>query len=235
MYKSYKMGYIYMLENKINGKIYIGQTIRPIHTRLEEHKKKTSGCVAIYNAIQKYGWDNFEKDWYECPDEDLNFDEDFLVREMGTLSPDGYNLVEGGGNRGKRSDETKRKMRESQLGKTLSVETKRKIGKARLGHTVSEETRQKIGKAHIGKTINDEVKQKMRESSSGDKHHSSKRVYQYDIDGNFINSFASSGEAGRHLKKNDGLTIRNCANGKYKTAYNFKWSYVKQINLIDHH
>ena len=68
------MGYIYMLKNKINGKIYIGQTIRNVEKRLEEHRKK-SRCIAIYNAIQKHGWENFEQDWYECPDEDLNFDE----------------------------------------------------------------------------------------------------------------------------------------------------------------
>lgn len=215
-----------MLKNKINGKIYIGQTIRSIHVRLEEHKKKSSGCVAIYNAIQKYGWDNFEKDYYECPAEDLNFDEDLLVREMGTLSPDGYNLIEGGGSRGKRSGETKQKMSEAHIGRSKSEEIKRNMSEAQLGHAVSEETRQKIGKAHLGKIISDETKQKMRESSSGEKQLSSKRVYQYDLDGTFINSFASSGEAGRHLKKNDGLTIRNCANGKYKTAYNFKWTYV---------
>lgn len=32
------MGYIYMLENKINGKIYIGQTIRLIQKRLKQHQ-----------------------------------------------------------------------------------------------------------------------------------------------------------------------------------------------------
>ena len=215
-----------MLENKINGKTYIGQTIRAIHIRLEEHKKKTSGCVAIYNAIQKYGWDNFEKDYYECPDEDLDFDEELLVREMGTLAPYGYNLIEGGGNRGKRSEKTKQKMSEAHVGIPKSEETRRNMSEAQLGHAVSEETRQKIGNAHHGKTMSVESRQKMRESSSGDKQHSSKRVYQYDLDGNFINSFASSGEAGRYLKKKNGGTIRKCAIGIYKNAYNYKWSYV---------
>jgi group I intron endonuclease len=62
------MGYIYMLKNKVNGKIYIGQTTRPIRKRLGEHETGESRkCRAIYNAIQYHGWDNFEKDWYECP------------------------------------------------------------------------------------------------------------------------------------------------------------------------
>lgn len=53
------MGWIYMITSP-SGKSYIGQTIRPIQTRLKEHRTgKSSDCVAIYNAIQKYGWENF--------------------------------------------------------------------------------------------------------------------------------------------------------------------------------
>jgi group I intron endonuclease len=104
------MGYIYMIRNKTNGKTYVGQTIRPIKERLSEHETgKSKSCRAIYNAIKFHGWGNFETDYYECPDEDLNFDEELLVNEMGTLSPDGYNLREGGGNNGKPSEDTKKK------------------------------------------------------------------------------------------------------------------------------
>jgi len=60
----------------------------------------------------------------------------------------------------------------------------------------------------------------------GEKNHNSKRVYQYNLDGTFIASFASTREAGRHLEK-DGSTIRVCARGEQKKAYGFKWSYVK--------
>ena len=109
-----------------NGKIYIGQTIRPIEKRFEEHRTKRM-YGAIYNSIKKYGWENFEKDWYECPDEDLNFDEELLVREMGTLTPGGYNLREGGGNRGKLSEETKQKISEAKIGSIRSEATKQKI------------------------------------------------------------------------------------------------------------
>lgn len=103
------MGYIYTIKNKINGKIYIGQTTNSIEKRFKQHQQTSSKCVAIYNAIKFHGWENFEKDWYECPDEDLNFDEELLVREMGTLAPYGYNLKEGGGN-GKLSEETKKRL-----------------------------------------------------------------------------------------------------------------------------
>ena len=140
-----------MFRNKINGKIYIGQTIRAIQERLKEHRTgKSVGCRAIYNAIKKYGWENFEKDWYECPDEDLNFDEELLVKEMGTLSPYGYNLMEGGGARGKPSEESKQKNREAHLGensymwgKPKSKEHKQNLREANLG-----ENNPMYGKTH---------------------------------------------------------------------------------------
>lgn len=214
------MGYIYILTSP-NGKSYIGQTIRPIEKRFEEHQKKSSSCVAIYNAIKKYGWENIEKDWYYCPDEDLNKHEELMVEVLGTLSPNGYNLKEGGGN-GKLSNETKQKMRERQLGENNSM----------YGKSPNEETKQKLREATSGKNNpmygkkhTEEAKQKNREANSGENHPKSKRVYQYDLDGTFITSFGSAGEAGHHIEK-DRSSIKKCARGKLKTAYNFKWSYT---------
>lgn len=216
-----------------SGKIYIGQTTRSIEERFKQHRKKSSGCVAIYNAIQMYGWGNFEKDWYECPDEDLNLYEEMLVALLGTLAPDGYNLKEGGGNRGKYSKQSKQKMRESQLGKTHSEESKQKMRKPK-----SDDHKQKLSEAHRGekhpmwgKTLGDDTRQKISEAQCGEKNHKSKRVYQYAPDGTFINSFGSTEEAGRYLGKS-GANIRKCAIGvpKYKTAYKFKWSYENSMS-----
>ena len=213
-----------MLKNKINGKIYVGQTIRSIEERFKKHKQKDSRCVALYSAIKLYGWENFKKDWYECPDEDLNFDEELLVREMRTLSPEGYNLREGGGSNGKMSEESKQKIKEGNKGKKRSEETKQKMRKPK-----SEEHKQ-----NMRKPLSEGQKQKMRKPKSeehvqnmrGENNHKSRRVYQFHLDGTFINSFGSSGEAGRYLNKFSS-SIKACARGdpKYKTAYGFKWSY----------
>ena len=142
------MGYIYILTSP-NGKSYIGQTIHSIEKRFEQHQKR-SRCRRIYNAIKKYGWENFEKDWYYCPDEDLNKHDELMVEVLGTLSPNGYNLREGGGSRGKASKETKQKIRESRLGKTHREESKQKVGYKNRGKTHSKETKQKNREAKLG-------------------------------------------------------------------------------------
>lgn len=207
-----------------NGKTYIGQTIRHIQVRLEEHRTgRSKGCRGVYNAIKKHGWDKLEKDWYYCPDEELNKHEELMVEVLGTLSPNGYNLIGGGGNSGKRSEETKQKNREALLGKPKSKEHTRKNRESHIGKKQSEETKQKKREANLG--AKNPMYGKKRED-----HPSSKIVYQYNLDGIFINSFASSREAGKYFK-NDGSKIRECARGntRRKTSNNFKWSYTLNI------
>jgi group I intron endonuclease len=57
------IGHIYCIENTINGKKYIGKTIRNINERFEEHKRESklerSKTRTLYKAIQKYGLENF--------------------------------------------------------------------------------------------------------------------------------------------------------------------------------
>jgi len=212
------MGYIYILTSP-SGKSYIGQTTRPIKKRFRQHQHKSSRCSAIYNAIQYHGWENFEKEWYEVPDDDLNFYEEMLVALLGTLAPSGYNLREGGGSTGKLSEETKQKLsgeNHHMWGGTHSDKTKLEMSRNRQG-----DNNNMFGKSH-----SEESRQKNRDAHLGEKNRVSKRVYQYDLDGTFINSFGSTREAGRYLDKSP-PSISKCAGGKRKSAYGFKWSYIK--------
>ncbi|AGE60159.1 GIY-YIG catalytic domain-containing endonuclease [Acanthocystis turfacea Chlorella virus WI0606] len=212
------MGFIYMLISP-SGKSYIGQTTRPFEERFKDHQKPSSGCVAIFRAIQKYGWDNFEKHWYEVPDEDLNDHEELMVEVLGTLSPDGYNLMEGGGAGGKRCEEVKKKMSDAKKGDNHHFYGKAHTNehKQNLSNAVYGENNPFYGHTHTYDT-----RQKMSEN-----HPASKKVYQYTINGTFVKSFVSSGEAARSLNKKRGNNIRECANGKCPTAYGFKWSYTE--------
>ncbi len=54
----------------------------------------------------------------------------------------------------------------------------------------------------------------------------SKKVNQYSLDGSYINTFDSARIATMHLGKNT-TVINTCCRGGLKTAYGFKWEYVK--------
>jgi hypothetical protein len=83
---------IYRITNKINNKIYIGQSI---HSR---NGYFGSGPI-IKSAIKKYGKNNFKKDiiWSGTTTREiLNEMEIYYIELENTLSPNGYNICKGG-------------------------------------------------------------------------------------------------------------------------------------------
>jgi group I intron endonuclease len=109
---------IYKITNTINDKIYIGQTIRSLHFRWSQHKYATKKDVntPLYKAIKKYGVKNFKIQEIGGANNqsELNYQEWLLICKLDTYWPNGYNLREGGGNRGKNSEHSKIKMSISQ-------------------------------------------------------------------------------------------------------------------------
>ena len=86
---------IYKIENKINGKIYIGQS-NNIKRRLYEHK--TRDQLPVEKAIQKYGVDSFTFEVIEeCPIEKLDEKEEYWISYYNSYGKNGYNCNEGGG------------------------------------------------------------------------------------------------------------------------------------------
>ena len=49
------MGYIYKIENTVDNKKYIGQTIQDLESRWKDHRKLGSNCRYLKSAIKKYG------------------------------------------------------------------------------------------------------------------------------------------------------------------------------------
>ena len=150
------MGQIYILENKINGKKYVGQTNKKAERRIASHiKLANSGKGFVINrAIAKYGINNFNIEIITVKNKRLDFFEKLFIKNLNTMVPHGYNLESGG----KRN-------------KYLPEETKRKIGEASRGHKHSELTKKilserKIGKNNpmYGKKHSTKVKKKMSSS-----------------------------------------------------------------------
>ena len=155
-------GRIYGIENMLNHKICVGQTIRPLKERLWDHRKcKTS---LIGRAIQKYGWENFVavvlEECYSL--EELNQREMYWIARLNCKAPFGYNLTDGGEGTGgfKLSKESVAKLIAAKTGKkpgSHSAEWNEKIRQSLLGHPVSESAREKVSAANTGRVHSREV------------------------------------------------------------------------------
>lgn len=108
-------GCIYKLTNKVNGKYYLGKTVH-FKRRMSQHKRRRKKRKTyFYNAIAKYGWDNFQVEILiaDVPEEDLNqLEMSYIDIHDSTNPKKGYNLTKGGdGISGfTHTDETKKKI-----------------------------------------------------------------------------------------------------------------------------
>jgi group I intron endonuclease len=157
---------IYKIQNKINGKIYIGQTKNAINKRVASHLNSKS---YIGNALRKYGLQSFDIsviDYADCC-EVLNDKEMYWVCFYDCRYPGGYNIMDGGS--GSAFDEASEKRRQGQRGRKHSEETKRKISLGNKGKKKSEETKTKMSIARIGKFHSEETKKKISRNNVGTK------------------------------------------------------------------
>lgn len=84
---------IYKIENLVNGKVYIGQSVH-IEKRWQEHCQASANSY-IAKAIRKYGKENFS---FEILQEtsniaELNSLETHYIYQYNSLIPNGYNII----------------------------------------------------------------------------------------------------------------------------------------------
>jgi len=101
---------IYKSTNKVNGKIYIGQTTNSLETRIKNHikeSKKDNVRRPFLKAIKKYGVENFLFEIVDHADnlDELNEKEINCISEYNSIAPNGYNIT--GGGQGKKLKTTK--------------------------------------------------------------------------------------------------------------------------------
>lgn len=121
-------GYVYMIYNDVNDKVYIGETLQKISTRFKQHlqmafKEKRRYDTHLYRAIRKYGKEHF---FIKELDKVIGTDRNQIKKEIQRLEvlyvekynsfKAGYNCNSGGGE-GARipSEEIKQKEREAKL------------------------------------------------------------------------------------------------------------------------
>lgn len=178
--------YIYIIENKINGKKYVGQSVDVEH-RWAQHRSsaKAGGKVALHKAIRKYGEENFylsiiDKGYSK---EEVNSLEIHYIAKYNTFRGNGYNMAIGGEGNGKgkdnpnfgrkHSEASKLKMSKSQkmrnnhlsgkgpmFGKKFTEEHKKKL---------SDAAKKRIGilNSGFGKKRSKETRRKISESQKG--------------------------------------------------------------------
>ena len=143
---------IYKITNKINGKIYIGQT----HFRRDDYFG--SGKL-IKAAIEKYGIENFEKEYIDeaANQEELDEKEKYWIKETNCQDKNiGYNIADGGWNDFTMNEEIKQKISKTLKGKYVGENAfiRRRVW--------TQEIRDKVSNALKGRIITEEQKKRMR-------------------------------------------------------------------------
>lgn len=209
------MAYIYQITNDINGKIYIGKTERSIEERFKEHCRdylnRNFEKRPLYSAMKKYGVNHFHIELIEETDNPEER-EIFWIEQKRSFK-EGYNATLGGDGR---------RYIDYDLVIATYLEVKNQKEVARRMEIDPETVRKvleinnidRIDSATIIRTI------------------SGKIINQYDLDGNYIQSFISARNAAETLGKitstSNGASshITDVCRGKRKTAYGYIWKFV---------
>lgn len=222
---------VYCHLNKINGKRYIGQTCQKPETRFCNGKGYKAN-THFSNAIDKYGWNNFEH--YIIQDgltkEEANLLENLNIIVFNTTNPNfGYNLTTGG-EQPTFSKEARQKLSKSLKGREFSEEHRKNIGIANHKRVLSKETREKISKHHkgmSGKKHSDITRQHMSEAQKGNTNVLGKKWINNGIETKYINA--------EDLEQyiNNGWVCGRIANGKIgkHTKPTIPWNKGKHIKL----
>ena len=210
------MAYIYQITNDINQKIYIGKTEFSIEKRFKEHCsdafRERNEKRPLYNAMRKYGVEHFHIELIEETDNPEEREIYWIEKKQSFKN--GYNATIGGDGR-------------KYIDYDLVVKTYQDLQNIKL---VAKQLH------HDESTISKILKEKnidIKSSIEWMRENRGKKVGQYDLNDNFIQSFDSRGLASKYLIDNHYTTsvaidavagrIGQVCNGKRKTAYGFKW------------
>ena len=200
-----------------SNKVYIGITSKVPEVRW---RGKYRNNKHFTYAIDLYGWENIKHEVLFSglsKEEAEEKEKELIAFYDSTDQTKGYNIAKGGhGNSGhKHSKETKEKIKKTLTGKK---HTQERVEKNRAAHLKlwreDEKYRQHMSEAHIGK-------------NAGADSPTSKKVYQYTLDNQFIREYVSATEAGK-INNIDRRQIGDCCLKRQQTSHGFKWYFEKQ-------
>lgn len=237
------------ISGKDNDMVYIGITCLLPEKRWQNgngYRKQDY----FYNAIQKYGWDNFSHEvlYTGLTKEKAEQKEIELIKQYQSNNRSfGYNIANGGNTIGTMSQETKIKISKANkgnqygIGHTVSEDARSRISKSMIGNQrgkgqrMSEEMklklaeshrtesfRKKLSEANKGRKMSEEAKKKNSEAHIG---LGTKKVVCVET-GIVYNSVAEAAEV--NMIKGHGH-ISECCKGNRKTAGGYHWEYYKEV------
>lgn len=226
-----------------SGKVYIGITSKEPEQRWRNgYGYNQSGQEYFWNAIQKYGWENFK---HEILYSNLTY-EDAQKYEVDLIAfyksnykkygnQYGYNATDGGeGHSTPLSEETKEKISKSRIGRFIGKDNPN-YGNHKLagknnpfyGKWHSEETKKKLSELFSGKSspmkgkkMSEEDKQKLRDICK----ERCKPVLQFNLNGDLINEYSSIHYAAK-ITGYDITCISSACRGGLHTYKNFIWMF----------
>lgn len=245
---------IYVIENTINNKKYVGQSTN-ITERWYRHsvdyKRLTDRY--LYRAMNKHGFDNFIFEVIETniPIDSIGDRERYWIETLETFAPNGYNMTIGG---------------EGTFNRIITTETRQKISESLKGGEASEETKRNMSFRNIKRYEDVDERVKMSESHKSNSKlidGATKRIISYNesltkdekeivdvkradsvrnklgkkvegvnmLDGSTVN-FDSGRQAAKWIRENTGYekachtNISKTCRGKLDFVYNYKWRYI---------
>jgi hypothetical protein len=228
------MGYIYKIENTVNGKVYVGQSKQPDrrwndHKRIMNTTNERERRKPLYVDMREYGVDRFSFSLLEkCKDDKMDEREVFWIERLNSQDEShGYNIY--GGGRGGGTFVTHSISQYDLDGNFIKSYQNQCEASRETGIDGAS-----IGKACNGKLItcggfqwrysDDDPPEPYRRVRG-------KAVLQYDLDGNFLKRFENIKQAGAEYNIRP-YTISECCQGLFYSVGGYVWKLESQAGDV---
>ena len=212
-----RQGTIYLIENKVNGNKYVGQTVMPLNKRWLAHiqESKTFSERPLYRAMNKYGLDNFNiKILEETTEDKLAEREIYWIEHLNSYNR-GYNATTGG-----------------ESNKNIREDVRDKISQSMSNLSRSDEWKENISIGLKNKLERGEKWGMFLQKNPGGSH-AKRKIQGVNITTNEIVEFDSMRQAALKITGNERYTgnISRAAKEGF-VAYGYKWTKLDNRQVI---